>query len=128
MSTNRYCEPEAKAGSSISPDFIKNDRYRKYINLYKSDRIISVAFQKKYEDQLKKNQQQEGLEQQQPTKMKTGIQKTVKEKTGLKQPIKDKNSMIIRGVTFYKAEEESFKKEEEEDEKGKGKSKSDASV
>ncbi|XP_029309414.1 olfactomedin-like protein 2B isoform X2 [Cottoperca gobio] len=61
------------------------------------------------ECQLKKNQQQDGLEQQ-PTRNKTGTQK----------PIKDKNSMVIKGVTFYKAEEESYK-EEEKDEKGKGK-------
>lgn len=125
MSTNRYCEPEARIGSSISSDSIK---IQKYGILYKLDRIISVVLQKKYEDQLKKNQQQDGLEQQQPTKMKTGTQKTVKEKTAPKQPMKDKNSMVIRGVTFYKAEEESYKEEEEEDKKGKGKSKSDVSM
>ena len=66
--------------------------------------------QKNYDGQLKKNQQQDGLEQQQPLKNRTGTQK----------PIKDKNSVVIRGVTFYKAEEESYKEEEEE--KGKGKS------
>ncbi|XP_073346969.1 olfactomedin-like protein 2B [Pagrus major] len=67
--------------------------------------------QKNYDGQLKKNQQQDGLEQQQPPRNKTGTQK----------PIKDKNSVVIRGVTFYKAEDESYK-EEEEEEKGKGKS------
>lgn len=87
-----------------------------------------MLLQKKYEDQLKKNQQQDGLEQQQPTKMKTGTQKAVKEKTALKQPMKDKNSMVIRGVTFYKSDEDSYKEKEEEDEKGKGKSKSDVSI
>lgn len=80
-------------------------------------------------DQLKKNQQQDGLEQQQPTRNKTGTQKPIKDKTGPKQPIKDKNSMVIRGVTFYKAEEESYKEEEEEEEeKGKRKSKSNVSL
>lgn len=69
--------------------------------------------QKNYEGQLKKNQQQDALErQQQPNRNKTGTQK----------PIKDKNSVVIRGVTFYKAEEESSK----EDERGRGRnSKSD---
>lgn len=71
--------------------------------------------QKKYEAQLKKNQQQDGLEPQ-PTKNKTATQKQIKEKTGSKQSTKDKNSMVIRGVTFYKAEEESYKEEEEEEE------------
>ncbi|KAM9349163.1 olfactomedin-like protein 2B [Symphorus nematophorus] len=78
--------------------------------------------QKNYEGQLKKNQQQDGVEQQQPTKNKTATQKPIKDKTEPKQPIKDKNSMVIRGVTFYKAEEESYKEEEEEDEKRRGKS------
>lgn len=68
--------------------------------------------QKNYDGQLKKNQQQDGLEQLQPPKNRTGTQK----------PIKDKNSVVIRGVTFYKAEEESYKEEEEEEEMGKGKS------
>ncbi|KAI3375354.1 hypothetical protein L3Q82_021847 [Scortum barcoo] len=66
--------------------------------------------QKNYDGQMKRNQQQDGLEQQQPSKNKTGTPKT----------IKDKNIMVIRGVTFYKAEEESYR-EEERDEKGKGK-------
>uniref|UniRef100_A0A8D2ZHN2 Olfactomedin-like 2Bb n=1 Tax=Scophthalmus maximus TaxID=52904 RepID=A0A8D2ZHN2_SCOMX len=52
--------------------------------------------QKNYEDQKKK---QDGLEQQQPTSNKTGSQR----------PVKEKNSMVIKGMTFYKAEEESFK-------------------
>ncbi|XP_044076095.1 olfactomedin-like protein 2B [Siniperca chuatsi] len=78
--------------------------------------------QKNYEGQLKKNQQQDGLEQQQPTRNKTGTQKPIKDKTEPKQPIKDKNSMVIRGVTFYKAQEESYKEEEEEEKKNwKGK-------
>ncbi|XP_076601384.1 olfactomedin-like protein 2B [Chaetodon auriga] len=81
--------------------------------------------QKNYEVQLKKNQQQDGLEQ--PTRNKTGTQKPIKEKTEPKQPIKDKSSMVIKGVTFYKAEEENYNEEEEEEEeeeekKGKGKS------
>lgn len=79
--------------------------------LYKLDRDLLVLLQKNYEGQLKRNQQQDGLEQQQPTRNKTGSQK----------PIKDKNSMVIRGVTFYKAEEESYI-EEEKDERGKSNS------
>lgn len=83
--------------------------------------------QKNYEVQLKKNQQQDGLEQ--PTRNKTGSQKPIKYKTEPKQPIKDKNSMVIKGVTFYKAEEANYNEEEdeeevEEEEKGKS-SKSD---
>ncbi|XP_036941240.1 olfactomedin-like protein 2B isoform X3 [Acanthopagrus latus] len=70
--------------------------------------------QKNYDGQLKKNQQQDGLEQQQPPKNRTGTQK----------PIKDKNSVVIRGVTFYKAEEESYKEEEEEEEEEEGNGKS----
>ncbi|XP_070701022.1 olfactomedin-like protein 2B [Pempheris klunzingeri] len=63
--------------------------------------------QKNYEGQPKKNQPQNGLEQ--PTRNKTGTQK----------PIKDKNIMVIKGVTFYKAEEEIYKEEDEQ--KGTGK-------
>ncbi|XP_068558141.1 olfactomedin-like protein 2B isoform X2 [Cebidichthys violaceus] len=74
--------------------------------------------QKNSNGQLKKKQQQDGLEQQQPTRNKTGTQKTIKDKTEPKQPITDKNGMVIRGVTFYKAERGSY---EEKDEKGKGK-------
>nr|XP_020480731.1 olfactomedin-like protein 2B [Monopterus albus] len=76
---------------------------------------------------LKKNQQQDGLEQQQPSRNKTGSQKPIKEKTEPRQPIKekteprqpikDKKRMVIRGVTFYKAVEESHK----ENERGTGK-------
>lgn len=65
--------------------------------------------------QLKRSQLQDGVEQQQPAKNKTGTQKAIKDKTEPKQPIKDKNSVVIRGVTFYKAEEGSFKEEEEEE-------------
>lgn len=65
--------------------------------------------QKNYESQMKKNQPQDG---QLPTKNETDIKTTVK----------DKNSVFIRGVTFYKAEEDSYKEEEEEDQrKGRGK-------
>ncbi|KAK9539470.1 hypothetical protein VZT92_004575 [Zoarces viviparus] len=73
---------------------------------------------KNSDGQLKKNQQQDGLERQQPTRNKTGTQKPIKDKTEPKQPITDKNGMVIRGVTFYKAEEGSYK---EKDDKGKGK-------
>ncbi|TKS80387.1 Olfactomedin-like protein 2B [Collichthys lucidus] len=74
----------------------------------------AYANKQKNEGQLKKNQQQDGLEQLQPTRNKTGTQKLIKDKTEPKQPIKDKNSMVIRGVTFYKAEDESYREEEEE--------------
>uniref|UniRef100_G3PPR8 Olfactomedin-like 2Bb n=1 Tax=Gasterosteus aculeatus aculeatus TaxID=481459 RepID=G3PPR8_GASAC len=59
----------------------------------------------------------DGLEQQQPTRNTSGSQKPVKEKTEPKKPITDKNAKVIRGVTFYKAEGESYN---EDDEKGKG--------
>ncbi|XP_040912121.1 olfactomedin-like protein 2B isoform X2 [Toxotes jaculatrix] len=77
----------------------------------KSRAPASTNKQKNHEGQLKKSQQQDGLEQQQPTR-KTGTQKPIKEKTEPRQPIKEKNTMVIRGVTFYKAEEESFKEDE----------------
>ncbi|XP_008298186.1 olfactomedin-like protein 2B [Stegastes partitus] len=72
--------------------------------------------QKNYDSHLKKNQQ-DGLEQQQPTRNKTEAQKPIKEKTEPRQPIKDKNSVVIKGVTFYKAAEETFMGGE----KGRGK-------
>ncbi|KAA8587560.1 hypothetical protein FQN60_016422, partial [Etheostoma spectabile] len=56
-------------------------------------------------------------EPKQPIKDQTEPKQPIKDQTEPKQPIKDKNSMIIRGVTFYKAEE-SYK---EEDKEGKGK-------
>lgn len=74
-------------------------------------------FQKKYEEQLKKNAQQDGLEQ--PTRNKTGPQKPIKDKMVPKPPIKEKNSLVIRGVTFYKAEESYTEEEEEDDEENK---------
>ncbi|KAK2843968.1 hypothetical protein Q5P01_010627 [Channa striata] len=54
--------------------------------------------QKSYEAQMK-NQQQDGLEQQQPPRNKTGTQK---------KPIREKSSTVIRGVTFYMAEMEKY--------------------
>lgn len=68
--------------------------------------------QKNYDVQLKKNQQQDGVDQQQPTRNKTAGQKPIKEKAEPRQPAKDKSSVVIRGVTYYKAEEESFEEEE----------------
>lgn len=61
-----------------------------------------LTWQKNQEGQLKKNQQPEGVEQKQPTNNKTVGQKAVKEK----------NSVVVKGVTFYKAEEESFRETE----------------
>uniref|UniRef100_A0A672F6Z2 Olfactomedin-like protein 2B n=1 Tax=Salarias fasciatus TaxID=181472 RepID=A0A672F6Z2_SALFA len=70
--------------------------------------------QKTNEIQLKKNQQQDGVEQQaQPSKNTTAAQSPIKENPEPRQPIKDKN-MVIREVTFYKAEEEKFKEDEED--------------
>lgn len=80
-------------------------------------------FQKKYEEQLKKNAQQDGLEQ--PTRNKTGPQKPIKDKMVPKPPIKEKNSLVIRGVTFYKAEESYTEEEEEDDEENKTQKSSD---
>lgn len=67
--------------------------------------------QKNFESQIK-NQQQDGRVQQQLTK----------NETESKASVKDKNAVFIRGVTFYKADEDSYKEEEDEDQKkGRGK-------
>ncbi|KAK1879783.1 Olfactomedin-like protein 2B [Dissostichus eleginoides] len=87
----------------------------------KSGAAASGNKQKNQESQLKNNQQEDGVEQQQPTRSKTGTEKPMKEKTEPKQPIKDKNSMVIRGVTFYKAEEKISKEEGKDEKKGKRK-------
>ncbi|XP_068427087.1 olfactomedin-like protein 2B [Clinocottus analis] len=73
--------------------------------------------QKSSDGPVKKDQQRDGLEL--PTRNKTGTQKPIRPQTEPKQPITDKNGVVIRGVTFYKAEGESYK---EEDKKGRGKS------
>lgn len=68
--------------------------------------------QKNPEGQIKKVQQQDGQVQQQPSKNGTETKSTVK----------DKNNMLIRGVTFYKADEDSFKEKEENNQNtGRGK-------
>lgn len=59
---------------------------------------------------MKKNQQQDGLEQQKPTR----------NETETKSSVKEKNNVFIRGVTFYKADEEIYEGEEEQ-KKGRGK-------
>ncbi|KAJ4936392.1 hypothetical protein JOQ06_000986 [Pogonophryne albipinna] len=59
----------------------------------KSGAAASGNKQKNQESQLKNNRQKDGVEQQQPTRNKTGTEKPMKEKTEPKQPIKDKNSM-----------------------------------
>ncbi|KAG7524583.1 hypothetical protein JOB18_014013 [Solea senegalensis] len=64
--------------------------------------------QKNHESQPKKNQEQDGLEQQQQ-------QQPASNKTGSQKPVKEKNSMVVKGVTFYKAEE-SYK----ENDRGRG--------
>ncbi|XP_068604884.1 olfactomedin-like protein 2B [Brachionichthys hirsutus] len=55
--------------------------------------------------QQKNNQQQVGVEQQHPTSNKKGIETSAKDPTVPKQPIKDKNSMAVRAVGVYMAEE-----------------------
>ncbi|XP_028283384.1 olfactomedin-like protein 2B isoform X2 [Parambassis ranga] len=60
---------------------------------------------------LNKNQQQDGVEQQQPFRNETETKAPPKEKTEPRQPIKDKNTVVVRGVTFYKSEDESFREE-----------------
>ena len=105
---------EAKTDSHVLSVF--KTKYLQLKILSKVYRNVLVLSQKNPEGPLK-NEQHDGLEQQPPTRNKTGTQKPIKDQTEPKQPIKDKNSMVIRGVTFYKAEE-SYK---EEDEEGKGK-------
>ncbi|XP_030608210.1 olfactomedin-like protein 2B [Archocentrus centrarchus] len=72
--------------------------------------------QKDYDSHLKKNQQQDGVEEQHRSRNQTETQKASKEKTEQKQPMKDKTTVLIRGVTFYKAVEESY----QEDKKVRG--------
>ncbi|XP_061587968.1 olfactomedin-like protein 2B [Cololabis saira] len=76
----------------------------------KSGALAYAQKQKNNDGQVKKNQQQDGLEQQQPARNETETHK----------PARDKNSVVVKGVTFYKAEEESYK-ENKEHKKGRGK-------
>ncbi|KAK7945369.1 hypothetical protein WMY93_001097 [Mugilogobius chulae] len=46
-------------------------------------------------------------------KNKTEVQKPPQEKLETKSTIKDKNSLVVKGVTFYKAEEEIYKEKEQ---------------
>uniref|UniRef100_A0A3Q0QVI6 Olfactomedin like 2B n=1 Tax=Amphilophus citrinellus TaxID=61819 RepID=A0A3Q0QVI6_AMPCI len=87
--------------------------------LTKVDNIEKVSthhLQKDYDSHLKKNQQQDGVEEQHRSRNQTETQKAIKEKTEPKQPMKDKTTVLIRGVTFYKAVEESY----QEDKKVRG--------
>lgn len=59
---------------------------------------------------MKKNHQLDGLEQQQP----------IRNETETKTSVKEKNNVFIRGVTFYKADEERYEGEDEQ-KKGRGK-------
>ncbi|XP_060939655.1 olfactomedin-like protein 2B [Limanda limanda] len=59
----------------------------------------SPCKQKNNDEPLKKNRQQDVLDQQEPTSNKTASQK----------PVKEKNSKVVKAMTFYKAEEESYK-------------------
>lgn len=68
--------------------------------------------QKKYDAQLKLNPQRDGLEE--PTRNKTAAQKPVEDKTRPKTAVKEKSGVVIRGVTFYKAEEERDIEEKED--------------
>ncbi|XP_011484940.2 olfactomedin-like protein 2B isoform X1 [Oryzias latipes] len=58
----------------------------------------------------KKNQQLDGLE----------IQQEIRNETRVQKPVKDKNTVLVKGVTFYKTEDGIYK-EEEERKKGKAK-------
>ncbi|XP_017277647.1 olfactomedin-like protein 2B isoform X2 [Kryptolebias marmoratus] len=77
----------------------------------KNEAAAHTHKQKNNESQVNKTQQQDGLEQQQPTR----------NETENKTPVKEKNNVFIRGMTFYKADEESYEGEEEQ-KKGRGKS------
>lgn len=62
--------------------------------------------------QLKLNPQRDELEE--PIRNKTAAHRPVGDKMEPKTSVKEKSSMVIRGVTFYKAEEEGYIKEEED--------------
>ncbi|XP_028329118.1 olfactomedin-like protein 2B [Gouania willdenowi] len=94
---------------------------KKFLDLERPEAksVASADKQKFNENGLKKNQ--ESLKQkQQQTGNKTTTQQPIIGKVKPRQPIKDKSSMVVRGVTFYKAGEEIFKKNDE-DEKRRGK-------
>ncbi|KAM4623657.1 olfactomedin-like protein 2B [Polymixia lowei] len=106
----------------------RQEKKKKFIDLERSGQkqgaAVYTSKERHYEERyvggpLKKSQLRDSLEQQQPTRNKTGDQQPIKGKPESKQPVKDKNSMVIRGVTFYKAEEES-EGEEGEERRGRG--------
>ncbi|KAF7647244.1 hypothetical protein LDENG_00175350 [Lucifuga dentata] len=117
----------------------KTQQKRKKGNDLERQKSGVAASRQKNNEERHAGGQKSRLEQQQPTRDKTGTQQPIKdktepkqpikdktepkqpikEKTEPKQPIKDKNSMLIRGVTFYKAEG-SDEEEDEEEERGRG--------
>lgn len=66
--------------------------------------------QKKYEAQLKLNPQRD----EEPIRNKTASHRPMRDKTEPKTSGKEQSSVVIRGVTFYKAEEEGDVEEEED--------------
>uniref|UniRef100_A0A3B3UKH3 Olfactomedin like 2B n=1 Tax=Poecilia latipinna TaxID=48699 RepID=A0A3B3UKH3_9TELE len=93
---------------------VTNISVKNLIFVAEKSKMFSPHFilQKNFESQIKKNQQQDGRVQQEPTK----------NETETKASVKDKNTVFIRGVTFYKADEDSYKEEEDGDQKkGRGK-------
>lgn len=68
--------------------------------------------QKKYEAQLKLNPQRDELGE--PIRNKTASHRPMGDKTEPKTSGKEKSGVVIRGVTFYKADEEGDIEEEED--------------
>lgn len=68
--------------------------------------------QKKYDVQLKLNPQQDELEE--PNRNRTASHRPMGDKIEPKTSVKEKSSVVIRGVTFYKSEQQSYIDEEED--------------
>ncbi|KAM4728049.1 olfactomedin-like protein 2B isoform 2-T2 [Anableps anableps] len=110
--TERIKEKERMKEKNKEKDKKVQLKKKKISELEQPGAAATIQKQKNLESQIKKNQQQDARVQQQPTK----------NETETKANVKDKNNVFIRGVTFYKADEDSYKKEEEEDQKkGRGK-------
>ncbi|XP_047225488.1 olfactomedin-like protein 2B isoform X2 [Girardinichthys multiradiatus] len=103
--TERTREKERLKEKNKDKDKKVQPKKKKISHLEQSEAAASGQKQKNYESQIKKKQQQDGQLQQQPTKNETETKTTVK----------DKNNVFIRGVTFYKADEDSYKDEEDKD-------------
>ncbi|XP_015236360.1 PREDICTED: olfactomedin-like protein 2B isoform X2 [Cyprinodon variegatus] len=110
--TERTREKERVKEKNKDKDKKVQPKKKKTNDLERSGAAASGQKQKNPEGQIKKVQQQDGQVQQQPSKNETETKSTVK----------DKNNMLIRGVTFYKADEDSFKEKEENNQNtGRGK-------